>query len=93
VGVYLDVYDCVPEDPHAYGSEQLMRVDVNDKLGEQLSKRDLIKVKGELDKRGHFRGAILEEFRKGEKKFVCENVCLCSAPIFSTVNQSIMYMK
>ncbi|XP_070208330.1 uncharacterized protein [Littorina saxatilis] len=65
IGVYVDVDDAVPENAHAYGSEHLMRIEMIDKLGEEVSKRDLVKVKGELERRGQFRGVILEEFRKG----------------------------
>ncbi|KAK7473900.1 hypothetical protein BaRGS_00034889 [Batillaria attramentaria] len=65
VGLYFDVDDAVTEDAHAYGSEHLMRVEMNDKLEEHLAAADLVKVKGELDRRGHFRGVILEEVRRG----------------------------
>ena len=71
MGLYLDVDDAVCIDKHAYGSEQLMHVDLNDKLGDELATRDLVKVKGELERRGHFKGAILEEFRRGKKLTGC----------------------
>ena len=58
--------DAVVEDAHAYGSEHLLRIEMNEKLGENLVTRDLVKVKGELDRRGHFRGVIPEEFRRGK---------------------------
>ncbi|KAL8586553.1 hypothetical protein ACOMHN_053906 [Nucella lapillus] len=65
VGLYVDVDEATCIDAHAYGSDHLMRVEMNEKLGEQLTKCDLVKVKGELDRRGHFRGVVLEEFRRG----------------------------
>ena len=66
VGLYFDVDDAVVEDAHAYGSEHLLRIEMNEKLGENLVTRDLVKVKGDLDRRGHFRGVIPEEFRRGK---------------------------
>ncbi|XP_076437716.1 uncharacterized protein LOC143276931 [Babylonia areolata] len=65
VGLYFDADDFECEDAHAYGSEHLMRVEVNEKLGQHLAKRDLIKVTVSLEKQGHFHGIILEEFRRG----------------------------
>lgn len=57
VGLYVDVDDAVPADSHAYGSERLMRVDLNEKLADHLAKQDLVRVKGEIDRKGHFRPA------------------------------------
>ncbi|XP_076456821.1 uncharacterized protein LOC143291090 [Babylonia areolata] len=65
MGLYVDVDVAVCVDAHAYGSEHLMRVEMNDKLSEQLSARDLVKVKAELERRGVFRGVVLEEVRRG----------------------------
>ena len=61
-------------DVHAYGSEHLLRIEMNDKLGEQLVTRDLVKIKGELERRGHFRGVILEEFRRGKIMNITDSV-------------------
>lgn len=65
VGVYFDVDEVVLRDTHAFGSAQFQLVELNNKLFEGLLSVDLIRVKGELEKQGLFRGVVLEEFRTG----------------------------
>lgn len=62
----MDVDEVVVADVHAYGSEHLKMIDMNAKLEEKMSACNLIKVKGEMEKRGFFRDVILEEFRHGK---------------------------
>ena len=62
--------------------------DTNEKLAEQLTSCDLVKVKADLETQGHFRGIVLEEFRRGMHVLVILIVFLCNEVI--TVYQIIV---
>ncbi|XP_067666998.1 uncharacterized protein [Haliotis asinina] len=65
VGIYIDPIDAQAVNPKEFGLEHCFMMAVRDSLLEYLYEVDLVKVKGALERRGLFKGVILEEIRKG----------------------------
>lgn len=65
VGVYITVYDATATNPKAYGSEHFYFMELMEKLHEELSKGNFVKMRAALEHKGEFRGTYIERFEKG----------------------------
>lgn len=68
VGVYITVYDATAANPKAYGSEHFYFMELMEKLHEELSKGNFVKMRAALEQKGEFKGAYIERFEKGNHK-------------------------
>lgn len=65
IGIYINIYDAVPEHPHEHGSEHFYHSLLMDQLYEHFTSSDIVKYRAALDKKGLFKGTYLERFEKG----------------------------
>lgn len=74
VGVYITVYDATATNPKAYGSEHFYFMELMEKLHEELSKGNFVKMRAALEQKGEFKGAYIERFEKGNHKVLSYSV-------------------
>lgn len=68
VGVYIIVYDVMVVNFKVYGLEYFYFMELMEKLYEELSKGNFVKMWVVLELKGEFKGVYIEWFEKGNYK-------------------------
>ena len=71
VGIYIELEDAVPVDPHEYGSHVYFLRDTEEKLNTAIRQVELSKIKGSFERCCLLNDVIFEEYHDSKRLFSC----------------------